>query len=921
MQLWSRLKSLARNLLHKSAIESELDEELRSYADTLIEEKIAAGMPPTQARRSTLAELGGLEQVKQSVRDRRAGVGLELLWQDVRYALRQLARNRAFTLTAVLTLALGIGATTAIFSAVYALLLRPLPYPNRDRLMYLATRNSIFHEDTLNSADFVAAQSRVRSFEQFAGYNDWTKNLTGLGDPAIVHRTGITANFLPMLGVVPQRGRLFTHDEDRPDGPPVIILSDHLWRNRFHADPAIVGKSIALDGKLQTIVGVLPRSFSFPDLTLEPDIYVPIDLSRDAVISIDKPYVDVRAVVLLRRGVKIQQAQAELATFYKSRAHGAVREIEPYYSSLRVIVQPLQRHFAGDSRKPLLILLACVAAVLFVACANVANLQLARAVSRRHETALRGALGASRLRLIRQFLVESLVLSSLAAALGLVIALIITALVRHTSALDTSQPASRIAQLLQLPFGKLSAVIEINAWVLAFVIGLVLLTTLLFGLAPAISGSRLDLRTALQSAAMRLTQAREQRLLRHSLLVIEVAIAVVLLASAGLLVRSFVDVMRYDSGFDPSDTLTGTTRLYSPRYEQPAERGTSTPYTLPSPSPDRIRNFVNNLLPRLQSLPGVEEAAIASALPLSRVDGTGITTTPGPLPPWTSGSNAWKVVTVISITPDFFHVVRTPTLQGRVFTEQDTANSPLVAIVNRAFAQQFFAGNALGKTFRRYSRVGNPDQLTIVGIVENVRHNSLQQQVQPEFYVPEQQSPATYVNIALRSTADPALLANAMRKAVLAVDPEQPVFDIETMDQRVSDLVAQRRLVMLLIACFAALAVILSAVGVYGVFAYSVSQRTQEMGIRLALGASRRRLLGLIVAQAARLIALGGALGITAAFLLSRLLTSMLVGVKPHDAVSFSLAWLLMTAVALLASTIPASHAARTDLVSILHAE
>jgi MacB-like periplasmic core domain len=378
MRLWARLKSLSRNLLRRQQVESQLDEELRSYADMLADEKISAGIPAQEARRTTLAELGGIEQVKQSVRDRRTGAGLELLWQDMRYALRQLSRNRAFTLTAVMTLGLGIGATTAIFSAVYALLLRPLPYPDAGRLMYISTQHpSFFHADVLASPDFVAAQSSVKSFDQFAGYNDRIQNLTGLGDPVRVHGTGVTANFLPMFGIVPQLGRLFTHNEDRPEGPAVIILSDHLWRNHFHADPAIVGKSVALDGKLQTIVGVLPRSFSFPDLTLEPDIYVPIDLSRDTVISIDKPVWDVRAAVLLRPGISRQQAQAELQTFYQARMRKAIPEIVSYYKSMEVIVEPLQRHIAGDSRKPLFILLACVAAVLFIACANVANLQLA----------------------------------------------------------------------------------------------------------------------------------------------------------------------------------------------------------------------------------------------------------------------------------------------------------------------------------------------------------------------------------------------------------------------------------------------------------------------------------------------------------------------------------------------------------------
>ena len=903
MQLWSRLKSLAHNLLHKPAVESELDEELQSYAAQLTDEKMAQGISPEEARRTTLAELGGIEQVKQSVRDRRTGITLELLWQDVRYALRQLNHNRGFTLTAVLTLALGIGATTAIFSAVYALLLRPLPYPDASRLMYISAKSPVMNSDMLLSQDFVAARSTIKSFRQIAGYNFMNQNLTGAGDAVRVTRGAVTANLFPLFGVVPELGRLFTSEDDRPDGPSFVILSNHLWRSQFHANRRIIGTTLSLDGKQQVIIGVLPETFSFPDLTLEPDLYVPFDLPRDTNIGATKIMFGVSTVALLRPQVRRQQAQAELQTFFLARAHAAPPLFARMFAGRRAEVVPLQRHIAGDNRQSLFILFACVCAVLLIACANVANLQLARGVSRHHETALRGALGASRQRLIRQFLVENLVLALLSAGLGLALASIVTALVRQTGTLSASQPQSRIAQLLQLPFGKLSAGFEINAWILAFTIALALLTTVLFGLVPAVAGSRLDLRTALQSAAMRISQSREQRFLRHSLLVSEVALAVILLASAGLFVRSFINVLRYDSGFDSSNTLTASTLLYSPSY---------------TASGNATRNFISDLLTRLRALPGVESAAIATALPMQSAYTTSITFGP-PMPPPPIGAR--PTATVVTVSPEYFRAIGNPILRGRAFTNDDNTSAPAVAIVNQAFAKHYFDGNALGKQFNRFIDTNRFAPVTIVGISQDLRHNGLEQEVQPEFYLPESQAPSGDVNIALRSTADPNLLANAMRKAVLAVDPQQPLFDIQTMDQRVSSQVAQRRLIMLLIACFAALAVILSAVGVYGVFAYSVSQRTQEMGIRLALGASRRRLLTLIVAQAARLIAAGGILGLAGAFLLSRLLTSMLVGVQPHDALSFSLAWLLMTAIALLASTIPASHAARTDLVSVLHAE
>jgi predicted permease len=607
--------------------------------------------------------------------------------------------------------------------------------------------------------------------------------------------------------------------------------------------------------------------------------------------------------------VSMEQAQAELQAFFLAHARGYPAGIARSLAGRQMIVEPLQRHLTGDDRKPLYILLVCVAAVLLIACANVANLQLARAVSRRHETALRGALGASRVRLIRQFLVESLILSSLAAVLGLAIASIFASLIRHQGMLDGSQwfLHSRAAQLLRLPFGKLSVAVEVDGWVLAFAVGLALLTTVLFGLAPAISGTREDLRNALQAAALHISSGRDQRLLRHGLLVIEVGLAVVLLSSAGLLIRSFVNVLRYDSGFDPSNVITGVTELSSQRYWYDS-------------GAERIRGFVDRLLPRLNALPGVEAAAVTSALPLEPVPANTTIIFNATVSPT---ADQLRVGYRISVTPDYFRAVGTTIFRGHGFTTNDLA--PRVAIVNRAFADRFLAGDALGKRFARWQdaqKGPNPSAwFTIIGIADDVKHGGLENAVLPEFFVPMAQIPDQHIDIALRTATNPTSLANAMRQAVLAVDREQPIFDIQTMDQRLSGAIAQRRLIMLLICCFALVAVVLSAVGVYGVFAYSVNQRRHEMGIRLALGASRNGLLRLVVMQAARLIVLGGMLGAGAALLLSRLLTSLLVGVTPHDAVSFWMAWALMTIVALIASTLPAADAARTDLLSVLRSE
>ena len=907
--MWSRIRFALRNLLRKQQIESDLGAEIGSYVDAVTDEKIAGGLSHHEARRRALAEIGGVEQVKQAVRNGRAGMLAESLGQDIRYGLRQLRRNPAFTWTAVITLGLGIGATTAIFSAVYALLLRPLPYPGANRLMYVsqAWPKSGWSPLPLISQDFVAAQSTLKSFQSLGGFVDMgDRNLTGTHDPVRVKVVEMTANFLPMLGIVARPGRNFLSSEDRAGGPAVVLLSHRLWESKFQGDPSVVGRAVTLDGKIQTVVGVLPAHFLFPDPAIEPDVYIPADFDPDTNLSRQKNILMVKATGRLRDGVTAQQAQAELQTFAENRAKGYPAMFGSFADGRRMVMEPLQRYLTGDDRRNLLLLLACVGAVLLIACVNVANLQLARAMTRRHETAVRGALGAARRRLVRQFLVESLTLATLATAVGLGIAIAATWLIRQGGMPGEFAGTSKIAQLIRTPFGKLSAAIQVDGGVLLFAAGLVLLTTVLFGLAPAISGSRTDLRTALQGTALRVSSGREQRLLRHGLLIAEIGLGVVLLAAAGLLIRSFANVLQNDSGFDARQSLTGVIQL---------QRDT------PSAT---VKGFADQLLPRLRAIPGVRTAALTSALPLDEVffcPNTMLAFGDGPLPP--PGERPGGCA--ISITPDYFHAAGTLVLKGRPFNDEDNAASVPVAIVNQAFARLYFKGDALGKQFRTNILAKNHDTeftpRTIVGIAQDVRYNSLEDKVQPAIYLPMDQVPLPRINLLLRSEVEPASLASAMRSAVTETDAKQPLFDAETMEARVADAVAPRRLVMLLTACFAMLAVVLSGVGVYGVFAYSVSQRKQEMGIRLALGASRARVLRHVSLQASRLILAGSALGVGAALLVSKMLSSMLVGVTRHDPVSFSAAWFLMTAIALLASLIPAAQAARTDLISVLHSE
>ena len=748
MRAVSLLKSALRTLLHKQQVETELEMEIRSYVDAITEEKIQSGIAPPEARRQALAESGGLEQVKQAVRDRRSTTAAESVVQDLRYGLRQMRRNPAFAWTAVITLGLGIGATTAIFSAVYALLIRPLPYSDAARLMEISDTDPKqgAYGGPLLSPDFVAAQSSLRSFDSLAAFADQgDMNLTGTGDPLRVKVVGITANFLPALHIAPAEGRNFLSSEDRMGGPAVVLLSHRLWQSKFGSDTRIIGRSITLGGKAWMVAGVLPAHFIFPDSAIEPDLYVPASFSADTTLGPTSLVSFVRVIGRLRDGVNLQQAQAELKLFAQTRAKGYFPELGPWARERVIVAEPLHRYLTGDDRRPLLILLACVAAVLLIACANVANLQLARAVARQHEMALRGALGAGRMRLLRQFLVESLTLAAMAAVLGLGIAVVVTWLIRQGGMPGQFSSRSQLAELLQVPFGKLSAAVQVNGWVLAFTAGLALLTTILFGLAPAIGAARTDLRTALQGASRHISSSRQQRLVRSVLLMAEIGLAVVLLTGAGLLIQSFVNVLRSDSGFDPRQCLTAQLQR---NYTEP---------------PQKTTGFVRQLLPRLQALPGVEAAAVASALPLQNVGpNTAILPGEGPLPPL----GTWPVLCAISVSPQYFQAAGTLVLRGRSLNEDDKSDSVLVVVVNQAFARRYLKADALGKRIR--TNIGStsqgPDQFTrrtIVGVVEDVRYNGAEGPVEPIIYLPIEQVPQWNLSILLRIGSSPCWSRNS----------------------------------------------------------------------------------------------------------------------------------------------------------------
>ena len=654
-----------------------------------------------------------------------------------------------------------------------------------------------------------------------------------------------------------------------------------------------------MDGEGWTVIGVLPAGFLFPDMRSEPDLYVPMALDRTTAIVLTKPVINLRVVGRLRRGVALGRARSEMRAFLSARVKTYPGPFQSMTQGMEITVDSLQRHLIGNTRDVLFILLCAVAFVLLLACANIANLQLGRALKRRHEVAVRFALGAGRGRILQQFFLESLLLSCGGALLGLAFAAAVGTLIQHSehvAALDASL-YGRAARLFGMPFGKLSAAIHLDGWVFLFALAVGAGAAILFGLAPALSGSRANPSEELKAPSSRMTAGREHQWLRHTFLIVEVTLAVALVCSAGLVTRSFVNLMRYQPGFDPRDTLTGTTHISN----SPNAR-------------ERIRMFASELLPRLQNIPGVKSAAIASTLPLQPYDLEGFLTFEGE----PASQNAKPVVPMISVTPAYFQAAGTRVLTGRAFSDADTPNSVPVAIVNQAFAQRFFKGDALQK---RFSSGFQENKLTIVGIVENTRRSGLTEASVAEVYRPFSQLLQPAIGILLRSQVDSASLANGLRDAVRRSDPDQPIFDIETMEMRISAQLAERRLMASLLAVFALLAIALSAVGIYGVFSYSVSRRAQEMSIRMALGASRSHVVRMVLMEGVRLIVFGAFLGAGLAWVSSRVLTSQLVGISVHDPGTFVVAVLLMALTGVVASFVPALRASKSELAAALRAE
>jgi len=809
----------------------------------------------------------------------------------MRYGARMLLKSPGFTVVAVLTLALGIGANTAIFSVVNFVLLRPLEYANSDQLVMVWERNTKkgWNESPTSFADFVDFRDNAKSVELVA-FTDTNFNLTGGDQPERVAGLRVSANLFSLLGVNPARGRWFAPEEDKPGAGHVLILSYGLWQRSFGGNSNLVNQTVQLNGQSYTVVGVMPPTFKFPpafsatttseELISNADLWVP--LTTDDVPLI-RNIRNLKMIGRLKAGVAPQQAQAEI----NSIAGRLAREYPDVNAGLESVVIPLHEQIVGDVREALLILLGAVVLVLLIACANIANLLLSKATARHKEIAIRTALGANRGRLLRQLLTESTLLGLLGGVFGFLVAY-------AGSKTLVSFGSFSIPQLTDFSF-------DMKVPLFALVVSL--LTSLIFGLAPAIDASNPNLNEALKEGGRSSSGGATRARLRNALVITEVALAVVLVTASGLMLRSFVRLQGTSSGLNPHNLITLELELPDVRYHAAQQQ------TL----------FQQQLLQRVGSLPGVQNAATVDNLPFSgNAFNTSFTIEGRPTGPTTETPRAYYRV----ISPDYFPAIGIELHKGNQFTDRDTAEQPGVAIVNETAAQRYWPGvDPLGKRIKRGRPESKNPWLTVIGIVSGSRQLSLKEGSQPEIYVPYLQNPGLTFTLVARTASDPRSLTGALRKEVLSADREIPAANIKLMEELISNSVAKERFYVLLLAVFAALALILAAVGVYGVMSYSVTLRTRDIGIRMALGARPVDIFKHIVGQALLLGLIGLGVGIVLAIASTRVMSSLLYGINATDPLTLAITSLVLLAVALLASYLPARRATRVDPLVTLRYE
>lgn len=800
---------------------------------------------------------------------------------DLRYALRQLVQNPGFTAAAILTLALGIGACSVIFSVVNGVLLRPLDYPTADRIVIIReAQPPKFPEFSTAPANYIDWTRQAKSFEQIAAYTGAQMNLTGEGEPQRLLALRATANYFNIYGIQPQLGRWYSAEEDAPGKNHVVVLSYSFWQRVFGGAANVIGKQVQLNGEPYTIVGVTPANFS-RDRALDlwtPMAFKPSETSDDA-----HSFHYLTTLGLLRPGVTVAQADAEMRVIAAQLA----AQYPKTNKGWTVFVMPVLEYSTRNVRVVLYTLLGAVGCVLLIACANIANLLLARATARHREISVRAALGAGRGRLVRQLLTESGLLAFFGGLAGLLLA------------------QWGLAALLALAPATLprTSNIHLDAAVVAFSVGLSLLTGIIFGAAPAWLAAHTDVNEALKQGARGSTEGGARGRFRSALVILEVAFALVLLGGAGLLTRSFMALTRVDPGFNPENATVLQLALPEKKY----------------PKPEQQKAFVDSLLQRLTALPGVQAVGVTQVLPLTGDYSLAFEIEGRPLP-----ESDWPSTTYYAITPDYFRAMGIRLIRGRLFTAQDDARAPRAAIINETLARQFFPNeDPLGKRINiPHDAPGSPTVWSeIVGIVADVKQFGVARETTNQSYEPFAQNAYDDVNVVLRTSGSPSPILSALRPAVYAVDKDQPIGSIRPLEEIMAESISRQRFAMLLLTVFSAVALVIAAVGIYGVMAYSVVQRTGEFGIRMALGAQTRDVLQLVLSQAGKLIGLGLLAGLLATVAVSRAIGSILFRTSAYDPLTLASVTFLLGAIALLACFVPARRATRVNPVEALRTE
>ena len=888
MAIAPHLRGLLRNLLRQPQADADLDKEVRSYVDLLAQEKVQAGASPQEAQRQAQIEVGGIEQVKEEVRSSRSGAWLSGLLQDLRYAGRMLRKSPGFAAVTIVTLALGIGANTAIFSVLDAVLLKPLPFYNPASLtmVWEANPRHGLARNTVAPPNFFHWEQQSHCFSGMAPFVDEPINLTGAGQPEQVTVERVSPNFFSLLGVNPMLGRGFSPGEDQPGKSNVVLLSYGLWKAKFGGDPNIIGKTVQLSGAANTVIGVTApnfdfyiREFSFSQQ--RPQLWAPL--------QIDPEWHDwskvgrfLRVIARLNSGISLEQAQAQMNVL----AANLAERYPTYDKGWGVALVSLREQLSGTLRPALLILLGAVGFVLLIACANISSLLLSRATGRQRELALRAALGASPARITRQLLTESLVLAFLGGALGAIIAILTTRAVLHAGSASLAEVRP----------------VTVDWRILLFAAAVSFLAALLAGVLPSFMAVRGQASPALPEGGRTFSAGRKSLAARSALVVGEISLALVLLAGSGLLIQSFLRLTRVNPGFHVAHLLTFEITLPDSKYRQDLARAA----------------FFADFLGKIRALPGTLSATAAFAPPFSGIGAATDFAIVGQ-PPARPGQSFGTDVRVIE--PDYFRTLDVPLLRGRTFNDREFAQPSNVVIISKTFAEKYFGGrDPLGQKIIIDMKDKNlPDE--IIGVVGDIHESSLASAPEPVSYWPYPQLPYSIMTVVVRTATPPTAMVPAIRHTLRQMDKDEPMAKIAAMDQLVSDSVASSRFTMLLLSGFAGLALVLACVGIYGVMAYSIAQRTQEIGIHLALGARRADVLRLVLGQGARLALLGIGIGLAAALILTRLMTTLLYRVSASDPFTFAAAVILLAFVALLACYLPARRALRLDPMVALRYE